>query len=161
MKKLKGVTILESVIAMIITSIIMGMGVIFYLGITKTMQQHKNMQDKIAAAQRLFFQLKADWDNATMIFKNDNMILCNGTNKIQYQFDQHEVIRMQNEFITDTFRYEKIDFYSFFIDDSLNTTKPPVRKIILDLTTDGTSYNFELLKNYPAAIMVNYSEHGH
>ena len=165
MKKLKGITILESVIAMVITVIVMGMASVFYLGITKTVINFTETSKLVGEMQQFYFLFKMDVNQSQFIFQSEEKLqfefASSANKKIEYVFAPNYLLRIQNESGIDTFHFKSLEPELGFIKKENEQFGTLVERISLELQTEKTKFSIDFKKNYPKAVLINLVADGH
>lgn len=165
MKKLKGITILESVIAMVITVIIMGMASVFYLGISKTVLNFSKTNKEVASLQQFYFLFKNEMDRSKFIVLEENelhfIFSITEEKKISYLFQQEFILRKQNESYCDTFHFKHSEPEFLFLEQSHPNSALLIEAISFSLQASNTKFDLSFKKEYPNAMLINAANNGH
>ncbi|MFI5161256.1 MAG: type II secretion system protein J [Sphingobacteriales bacterium] len=112
-KKIKGFTIMEVVVTMLIAGLLIGITYTSYSIVYKSYLSFKTKNDATAVLVNLDHVLKRDFDKASIVLKNeDGVILKTDTSQIKYQIGPDFIIRISAK--NDTFKVQTGDVRTKF-----------------------------------------------
>lgn len=162
MKKLKAITILDTVIAMVISGVVIGMASTFFSGLTQTITNFQSSSDEAATYQQFLFLMKRDFDKATTVIATEDGIRTENSGEnsfVEYSFSEKYILRNQGDFLTDTIKLEPKEIETFFkeipaIPGNL------IDRINITVKSEHTAMSFGWKKEYSRGFLINLESDG-
>jgi prepilin-type N-terminal cleavage/methylation domain-containing protein len=151
MKKLKALTLMEVLVAMIIGAIVItGAGFAFEIFNLRTIS-FKKISKETAAIQRISTLINTDLYNAnSVIKKTENSFKINFTEKeINYEINPTYTLRRDKD-LKDTFFLKNESVTFNFVSDTIGAETIYIRRILLNYVLDGEKEECVFIKQYGA-----------
>ncbi|HAA01333.1 MAG TPA: hypothetical protein DCD96_06765 [Flavobacteriales bacterium] len=163
MRKLKAMTIADTIIAMVLASLVMGMGGYFYLGLVKTMKSYEETTKLAGDLQRLTLLMQTEKSRSDKMMAGENKLVFLQMNSadsliVEYVFEGNGTVRIQNGVITDSLTLVCVrPEYSFMG----NSVGPGMLcdYVFLPFNEGNNPMEIILRKKYPSSFIIN-QEHG-
>ncbi len=154
-KQLKGFTILEALISLILISIIIGLTYSLFNLIGKQMSLFEKENTQVLQYNLFNATIKSDINKATdfNIFNNELELEFYNKNTITYSVKNNHVLRLKS-FKTDTFKVQVIGFK--FLENSTLKNSNQTLELTLGLLNDTIQANYFLIKNNSEEINNKY-----
>lgn len=162
MKSFRALTLMDTVIAMVLASLVLGMGGTFYLGLVRSIEQYHLTGEEVAQYQQLLFLLRHDFDRSKSIYAHENGFMLmdqDGKPIATFDFNEQHVIRLQAEH-KDTLKLQVRESNFQYQHQSL-TANGLIDHVVLDLKSVKTSQRMEWKKEYSASMRINSDFLGH
>jgi type II secretory pathway component PulJ len=163
MKAFRALTLMDTVIAMILAAMVLGMGGTFYLGLVRSIQGYHETSEEVAQYQQLLFLLRHDLDRSNRINANENGFqILNDADQIIASFENGDtcLIRLQGENHKDTFKFQ-VKEAQYLYKGQLVQSGEMIDQVVLDVSSEKTSQRLEWKKNYSASMRINSDFIGH
>ncbi len=161
MKKLKAFTILELIVAMTISSLLIGTCFFAYQIIIAQFSNYKANTQRIQEVALCNYVLTKDIDHANTIVQPEQgvLLLNNNSEKLTYIFERDYILRT-NRAGTDTFRLavEEMETKKIKLINELGIQEM-VTNIEIRLSPKQVNENFHFRKEYSPHILINAEEY--
>lgn len=156
MKKVKAFTLLELLIAMIISSIVIAFGYEVYSIMYKQFLSYKKAKTEIVNTMQFNTVLTNDFYNSEEITFNENTIAVFRKNNepLHYTFNDNYILRTRNE-IMDTFKITATNIQEKFVFKNEQMQSTLINELSFDALQSGEIQHFLFEKNYSAATLLN------
>lgn len=156
MRKINAFTLLELLIAMIISSIVISFGYGVYSLLFKQYLSYKKAKTEIVNTMQFNAIMNNDFCNSEEITFNDNTIAIFRKNKapLRYLFNDHFILRKTDE-ITDTFKIAAANIQEKFVFKNEQAQSALISEFSFDAQFAGDTEHFLFTKNYDAATLFN------
>lgn len=156
MKKLGAFTLMELLIAMIVSSIVIAFGYSVYSIIYKQYLTYKTSKTEIVSTMQFNTTMNNDFINSVEITFAENTVTIFNKNKepLHYKFNDDNILRMNNE-VTDTFKLAAVNMKEKFVLRSEDLHSSLINEISFDSQLAGDTQHFVFRKNYSAATLLN------
>ena len=156
MQKLKAFTLLELLIAMVISSIVVAFGYSVYSLMYKQYLSYKKTKTEIVKTMQFNTVLTNDFYNSEEITFSENTIAIFRKNNepLIYTFNDNFILRKANE-ITDTFKIATTNIQEKFVFKNESYPSTLIAKFSFDSQLSWDVQHFLFTKNYSAATLLN------
>jgi prepilin-type N-terminal cleavage/methylation domain-containing protein len=159
-KRLPAFTMLELIIAMLISAIVIATAYTGLKLVIKNMKTYSERHDELAAVLRLDELLRKDVENAIRVSMTDDKVdLAMDTVKVSYRFSSMQVIRTGAK--TDTFAVRsnvpRFHYKGALVEDG--PSQDAIDEITFDILINGQTLPFRYRKYYSSTELFNISEH--
>src|ERR1035437_4240342 len=156
MQKLKAFTLLELLIAMVISSIVVAFGYSVYSLMYKQYLSYKKTKTEIVKTMQFNTVLTNDFYNSEEITFSENTIVIFKKNNepLLYTFNDNFILRKTNE-ITDTFKIATTNIQGKFVFKNESFQSTLIDEFSFDSQLSGDVQHFLFAKNYSAATLLN------
>ncbi|MFZ5551645.1 MAG: hypothetical protein ACOZCO_00910 [Bacteroidota bacterium] len=153
---------MDTVIAMVISGIVIGMASTFFSGLTQTITGFQSSSEEAATYQQFLFLMKRDFDKATTVTATENGIRTENKTEntfVEYFFEKKYILRNQGNILTDTLPLQPLETELFFgplpaaygsLVDRMNIT----------VKSEHTQMYFCWKKEYANAFLINRENYG-
>jgi len=160
--QLKAITILDTVIAMVISGIVIGMASTFFSGLTQTITGFQSSSDEAATYQQFLFLMKRDFDKATTVIATEEGIRTENSGEnsfVEYSFSEKYILRNQENILTDTIKLESKET-EFYFNGFPVSSGNLIDRMNITVKSEHTTMNFQWKKEYSRAFLINMESHG-
>lgn len=148
-------SVMETVVAMAITAIVMGLIFVIFSIVTERMLDYKSQNQLVSDMNRLTYSLNKDIFESQQMQTRDNAIVFSGYSGsvVQYQIQPERILR-QSETFTDTFQ---IATSRFAIDTVQSPSKKNIfRKLALRVQVNERPLDLRFFKRvYPSELLMS------
>lgn len=156
MKKFAGITIMDTVITMILSSVILGMCGFFYLQLSQSITRANAIFEEVSEMQRFLFLIRSDLNHSVNIVSTEQEItMKNAKNEIEscYQISENRIIRKQMGIYHDTLKL-KTNMYAYSC--QYNPSMECIPNVFhWDLSTQKMNFQLNLFKKYTLSQQIN------
>jgi prepilin-type N-terminal cleavage/methylation domain-containing protein len=156
MSRLKGYTVMELIVVMVLSAIVVSIAYTSFDIISKQYLRYKKSHEEISKILMFDLVLTKDFKNSVFVSLDDDGIVCNYSDrKINYQIDEHFVVRQEND-VLDTFKVRVTDFQSDF--SGIRVTDPGqlINHFEFVQQYDDADYLYAYQKEYAADFLINH-----
>lgn len=160
-KELKAFTIMETVVAMLLSAIAIGLTYTIYSIFTQTYSAYTHKNQLLAIPVRVEQLLSRDFDKASNISRSDSgIVFASDQQPVSYQFSSDYIVR--NQLVSDTFKVKVEQFSSFFekstvIETDSVSNKNRVDELQIKLSIENQPITYHFFKQYSSANLISAS----
>jgi hypothetical protein len=160
-KRARAFTIIEVTIAMLISTIVIGITYTVYSIISRSYNSFNNKNESMFVVVRLDELLQKDFDKADLILKDTTgMTFQSAGDIITYKFDRDHIIRIG--LIADTFKVKMDSANTFFEARPINDISPLVEQNRIDdlnllLSTQSEKITYHYHKQYSSENLFSHN----
>lgn len=155
MKRLKAFTLMELLVAMLISTIVVGISYQAYHIVYQQYMSYRKNNQLINNVFMLHTALQTDFMNAKFVNKKEDAVVMKDKdgNKIIYFFDQNYILRNVNE-MQDTFFVSANDMHLKFISEDQKATEGIIDEFYFTSLVAGEEEHFHFSKTYAADVLM-------
>lgn len=157
--KLKAFTLIETIVALAITSIVIGLASLIFMNFASLQKKQNTDNDKYASLLQFINTLNYDFETSSNVTGDETEIILEFDTipyKTTYLFDENEIIRnVKNKSDTFNFITQDIELLRLKEDYELITT------FTGNIIQDNYVFPVKILKEYPRSLLffINTKEH--
>lgn len=158
---IKAFTLLEVIIAMLITALLVSITYNAYLIINKSYISFTEKNERLTTIILMDHMISRDFTRAgTITSFHDKILFCGLNDTVIYQFENNDIIRVGNR--TDTLKANVTNLSMSFEDRKLQPVEPNQDRLLVDdivftLTEEDQKIPLHYHKTYSATDLLNFS----
>lgn len=155
MKKLKAFTLIELVIAIVLSGFVMGMGSAGYLIMSKQFRNYKSINDNVSDAAELFSVLQCDIQQAKEVIKKSGSAIETSlkNRNVKYSFEKKYIVR-NTGLVRDTFFVSTLNLETSFKNNKQELSEGLIDELSFNVGDKEQMFQFHSIKQYGADVLL-------